>query len=100
MSAKMTDPTMARTSIGFGVFAIAVFVWANIDCNRFIKFWMLRPAPYMQRVKVVFRLFFLAFPLTLIRDICHTVLRTLSDKLRGQSDWFGTLRFISPRPPL
>src|SRR5260370_11196879 len=42
----MTDPTMARMSIGFAVFAIAVFVWASIDYNRFIKFWMLRPAPY------------------------------------------------------
>jgi|ERR1700674_271110 len=55
----MTDPTMARMSIGFAVFAIAVFVWASIDYNRFIKFWMLRPAPYAQRVRVVFRLFFL-----------------------------------------
>jgi hypothetical protein len=56
----MTDPTMARMSIGFAVFAIAVFVGASIDYNRFIKFWMLRPAPYTQRVRVVFRLFFLA----------------------------------------
>jgi hypothetical protein len=56
----MTDPTMARMIFGFAVFGIAVFVWASIDYNRFIKFWMLRPAPYSQRVRVVFRLFFLA----------------------------------------
>jgi hypothetical protein len=47
-------------SIGFEVFAIAAFVWASIDYNRFIKFWMLRPAPYTRRVTVIFRLFFLA----------------------------------------
>lgn len=56
----MTDPTMARMSFGFAVFGIAVFVWASIDYNRFIKFWMLRPAPYTQRVRVAFRLFLLA----------------------------------------
>jgi hypothetical protein len=56
----MTDPTMARMGFGFAVCGIAVFVWASIDYNRFIKFWMLRPAPYTQRVRVVFRLFFLA----------------------------------------
>ena len=36
----MTDPTIAKMSIGFAVFAIAVFVWASIDYNRFIKFWI------------------------------------------------------------
>lgn len=39
---------------------VAVFIWASLDYNRFIKFWMLKPAPYSQRVKAGFRLFFLA----------------------------------------
>ncbi len=60
----MSHPTLGRMnlemSIGFEVFAIAAFVWASIDYNRFIKFWMLRPAPYTRRVTVIFRLFFLA----------------------------------------
>jgi hypothetical protein len=47
-------------SIGFAVNGIAIFVWASIDYNRFIKFWMLKPAPYTQRITIVFRLFFLA----------------------------------------
>ncbi|MBI3644442.1 MAG: hypothetical protein HY233_00515 [Acidobacteriales bacterium] len=51
---------MASMSIGFAVFAIAAFVWASIDYNRFIKFWMVGPAPYTRRVRIVFRLFFLA----------------------------------------
>jgi hypothetical protein len=60
----MNHPTLGRMnlhmSIGFELFAIAVFVWASIDYNRFIKFWMLKPAPYTRRVMVIFRLFFLA----------------------------------------
>jgi hypothetical protein len=56
----MTDPTLARMSVGFEICAIAVFVWASIDYNRFIKFWMLKPAPYKQWVRVAFRIFFLA----------------------------------------
>jgi len=55
----MSHPTLGRMnlemSIGFEVFAIAAFVWASIDYNRFIKFWMLRPAPYTRRVTVIFR---------------------------------------------
>jgi len=51
---------MAKMSVGFEVFAIAVFAWASIDYNRFIKFWMPKPAPYTQRERIVFRLFFLA----------------------------------------
>jgi hypothetical protein len=45
---------------GFESFATGVFVWARIDYNRFIKFWMLRPAPYTRHVRLVFRLFFVA----------------------------------------
>jgi hypothetical protein len=56
----MTDPTLTRMNLGFEMFAIAVFVWASIDYNRFIKFWVLKPAPYTSRVKIVFRIFFLA----------------------------------------
>src|SRR5262249_3113981 len=51
---------LATTNIGFGIFAVSVFVWASIDYNRFIKFWMLRPAPYSTRVRITFRLFFAA----------------------------------------
>jgi len=47
---------MAMMSIGFAIFAIAVFVWASFDYNRFIKFWMLRSAPYTQRVSIFFSL--------------------------------------------
>jgi hypothetical protein len=60
----MSHPTLGRMtlqmSIGFELFAIAVFVWASIDYNRFIKFWMLKPAPYTHRVTMIFRMFFLA----------------------------------------
>ena len=56
----MHDLTLSNMDFGFALFAVAVFIWASIDYNRFIKFWMLRPAPYTQRVKVVFRVFFLA----------------------------------------
>jgi hypothetical protein len=56
----MTDITFGKMSLAFEIFAIGVFVWASIDYNRFIKFWMLRPAPYTRRVQLVFRLFFLA----------------------------------------
>lgn len=47
-------------SIGFELFGIAVFVWASLAYNRFIKLWMLKPAPYARRVALIFRLFFLA----------------------------------------
>jgi len=57
---SMNNTTFTKMNIGFALFAVAVFVWASVDYNRFIKFWMLRPAPYTQRVKIVFRLFFLA----------------------------------------
>jgi hypothetical protein len=57
----MRDLTSANMNFGFALFAVAVSIWASIDYNRFIKFWMLRPAPYTQRVKMVFRLFFLAW---------------------------------------
>src|SRR5258706_16389635 len=59
----MSHPTLGRMnlemSISFEVFAIAAFVWASIDYNRFIKFWMVRPAHYTWLVTVIFRLFFL-----------------------------------------
>jgi len=56
----MRDLTLGNMNFGFALFAVAVCIWASIDYNRFIKFWMLRPAPYTQRVKVVFRFLFLA----------------------------------------
>ncbi len=56
----MADPTLARMNVGFDVCAIGVFIWASIDYNRFIKFWVLKPAPYKQWVRAAFRVFFLA----------------------------------------
>jgi hypothetical protein len=56
----MTDPTFARLDVGFEIFAIGVFVWASFDYNRFIKFWMLKPAPYSLWVRTCFRIFFIA----------------------------------------
>ena len=56
----MTDPTFARMVVGFEIFAIGVFVWASVDYNRFIKFWMLKPAPYSLWVRIGFRIFFIA----------------------------------------
>ena len=56
----MTDLMLEKMNIGFAVSAASVFVWASVDYNRFIKFWMLRPAPYSKGVRMVFRLFFLA----------------------------------------
>jgi hypothetical protein len=87
----MTDPTIARMSIGFAVFAIAVFVWASIDYNRFIKFWMLRPAPYTQRVRVVFRLFFLA---CVVGGIWHLA-DTMAASGRSVTFYLGTLPFAA-----
>ncbi len=56
----MNDLIAERMNLGFLICAISVFVWASIDYNRFIKFWMVRPAPYSRRVLIFFRLFFLA----------------------------------------
>jgi hypothetical protein len=55
-----TDLTTARMTLGFQISAVVLLLWASLDYNRFIKFWMLRPAPYSKRVTVGFRLFFLA----------------------------------------
>src|SRR5215475_10260446 len=52
--------SMFTCLIGFEMFAVVVFLWASIDYNTFIKFWMLKPAPYTRRVRLVFRTFFLA----------------------------------------
>jgi succinate dehydrogenase hydrophobic anchor subunit len=38
---------------------MGLFTWASIDYNRFIKFWMIRPAQYSKPVKIVFQSFFL-----------------------------------------
>ena len=61
---------MAKINTGFAVFGIGAFVWAGIDYKRFIKFWMLRPAPYTLRVRIIFRLFFLA---SVIGGVWHLV---------------------------
>jgi len=36
----MPDSTFARMNVGFDLFAVGVFLWASIDSNRFLKFWM------------------------------------------------------------
>jgi hypothetical protein len=69
----MSDPNFANISMGFTAFGIAVFLWASIDYNRFIKFWMLRPAPYSDRVKNTFRLFFLACVVGCVWQLVETV---------------------------
>jgi hypothetical protein len=56
----MSEAAFAKIRIGLELCGIAVFVWASIDYNRFSKFWMLRPAFYTQRARIIFRLFFLA----------------------------------------
>jgi hypothetical protein len=58
---------------GLRISAIAAFVWASLDYNRFIKFWMVRPAPYRKRIKIVFRLFFLACVVGGARDLAETI---------------------------
>ena len=67
----MNDPTVARMDLGFTVCMIAVFVWASIDYNRFMK-WMLRPAPYRPLVVILFRIFFFAFVLGASRQLITT----------------------------
>jgi len=56
----MALPVLTRFSFRFEIFMIGVSVWASIDYNRYIKFWMLRPAPYGRLVRLVFRLFSVA----------------------------------------
>jgi hypothetical protein len=55
----MIDPTVERMTLGLQVCMIAVFGWASIDYNRFLKFWMVGPAT-SRSVRIIFRLFFLA----------------------------------------
>jgi hypothetical protein len=57
---RMTELTILKMDIGFAICAVCTFAWASIDYNRFIKFWMRRPAPYSTRVRIAFRLFFAA----------------------------------------
>jgi hypothetical protein len=70
---RMSDPNFANISMGFTAFGIAVFLWASFDYNRFIKFWMHRPAPYSQRVKITFRLFFLACVVGCVWQLVETM---------------------------
>lgn len=67
---------MEVASAGFKISAIAAFVWASFDYNRFIKFWMVRPAPYRKRIKVVFRLFFLACVVGGVWDLAETIAKS------------------------
>jgi hypothetical protein len=72
----MTDPSFARLDEGFEIFAVGVFVWASVDCNRFIRFWMLKPAPYSLWVRTVFRIFFIACVVGGIWQIAEDVARS------------------------
>ncbi len=56
----MNDLMLVRMQLSLLVCMTVVFIWASIDYNRFIKFWMIRPAPYARPVIVIFRVFFLA----------------------------------------
>ena len=66
----MHDPM----DLGFEICATAVFVWASIDYNRFIKFYMIRPAPYSGRVLIIFRLFFLACVIGALWPVAETAI--------------------------
>lgn len=70
----MSNPTFDRIHFAMFVAMVAVFVWASIDYNRFIKFWMLRPAPYSWRVIVIFRVFFLACVVGALWQVVETAL--------------------------
>ena len=69
----VTDPALAKMSLGFELCGIAMFVWASIDYNRFIKFWMLRPGPYTRRVTSAFRLFFLVCVVGAVWQLAETI---------------------------
>jgi hypothetical protein len=85
----MTELTFEKMNIGFAVFAAAVFVWASIDYNRFIKFWMVRPAPYSKPVTVAFRLFFLA---CVVGGAWHVVDIAMASRL-PLTAYFGVVPF-------
>jgi hypothetical protein len=70
---RMGDGGIARMIMGFKLCGITMFVWASIDYNRFIKFRMLRPAPYTQRVSIAFRLFFLACVIGGVWQLVETI---------------------------
>jgi hypothetical protein len=102
----MNDPA----SFGFDLAVIGVFIWASIDPNRFIKFWIFRPAPYSWSVRLVFRLLFLAVAVgglwgiaETIYGLKHSISFYLSAMLisvvvfGGTLLWFGVLERHFPR---
>jgi hypothetical protein len=88
----MSDLTIEKMNTGFAVAAIAIFVWASIDYNRFIKFWMLRPGAYSKSVRIVFRSFFLACVLGGVWQLADMI-RTPSG--RPATFYFGALLFAA-----
>ena len=73
-----------------------MFIWASIDYNRFIKFWMVRTAPYSLLVRSVFRLFFLAVAVgSLSRFIGDVSKSRHSTKLYGMVLLFSILLFAA-----
>jgi len=85
----MSELTTLKMNIGFAIFAVGAFVWASIDYNRFIEFWMFRPSPYSRRVRIAFRLFFAA---CVIGGISHVADVAIASGLPARS-YIGTLPF-------
>ena len=56
----MIGPASGGTNLGCIAAIAAVYIWAIIDCDRHIKFFIHRPGPYKKSVRVVSRLLFLA----------------------------------------
>jgi hypothetical protein len=69
----MIDTASGGTVLGSTAAIAAVYVWAIIDCDRLIKFFILRPGPYTKPVRVVFRLFFLTIAAGCIWGIVEEV---------------------------
>jgi hypothetical protein len=76
----MIDPTVERMKLGLQVCMIAVFVWASIDYNRFLKLWMIGPAS-SRRVLIMFRLFFMACVIGGLWQVVGTVIGSGKDAL-------------------
>lgn len=103
----MNDPIAGRMDFGFGICAIAIFLWASIDYNRFIKFWMGKPAPYSRRVTVFFRIFFFACALGGLWQVTRSTLQShrpvmfYLSALPLAAAWFGVfilmLKYVEQR---
>lgn len=103
----MNDPIIGRMDFGFAICAVATFLWASIDYNRFIKFWMGKPAPYNRRVIVFFRVFFFACVLGGLWQVARIMLQSprpamfYLSALPFAAAWFGVfilmLKYVEQR---